>query len=47
MDGEDEASWRSMDGWWGLLMMEMVRGLTALSKRGKGGDENRGDEGGF
>ena len=27
-------------------MMEMVRGLTALSKRGNGGDENGGDEDG-
>ena len=27
-------------------MMEMVRGLTALSKREKGGGENRGGEDG-
>ena len=27
--------------------MEMVHGLTALSKREKGGDENGGDEDGF
>ena len=27
-------------------MLEMVRGLTALSKREKGGDENRGGEDG-
>ena len=27
-------------------MMEMVRGLTALSKREKGGDENAGGEDG-
>ena len=27
-------------------MMEMVRGLTALSKREKGGDENGGGEDG-
>ena len=27
-------------------MMQMVRALTALSKREKGGDENRGDEDG-
>ena len=27
-------------------MMEMVRGLTALSKRGNVGDENGGDEDG-
>ena len=27
-------------------MMEMVRGLTALSKRGNGGHENGGDDDG-
>ena len=27
-------------------MIEMVRGLTSLSKREKGGDENGGDEDG-
>ena len=28
-------------------MIGMVRGLTALPKREKGGDENEGDEDGF
>ena len=35
-----------MDGCWCLLMMVLVRGLTALSKRGNGGDENVGDKDG-
>ena len=46
MDGEDEASWRCVDDSWCLLMMEMVRSLTAVSKREKGGDETGGGEDG-
>ena len=45
MDGEDEASWRCMHGSWCLLMTEMVRSLTALSKRENGGDEDGGVSG--
>ena len=35
-----------MDGCWCLLMMVLVRGLNALSKREIGIDENRGAEDG-
>ena len=37
------AAWMA-DGF--FFMMQMVRGLTALSKREKGGDENAGGEDG-